>query len=757
MKQSFLLIAVLTFHFYSSFGQVDKNYVQQVNPLIGTASDFELSNGNTYPAIGMPYGMNYWSPQTAKNGDGWQYSYYAKKIAGFKQTHQPSPWINDYGCFSLMPETGKPVVDAIKRGSWFSHKAEIAKPHYYKVYLADYDVTAEITPTERAAQMRFTFGADKVAYLLIDGFNKGSSLKYIPSERKIIGSSSYNCGGVPSNFKNYFVILLDGDITDIKVWDDTLIIDKQEIDAKKAGMILKLNISHQKVVTARLASSFISIEQAERNLNQEVGTDTFDETKLKAETGWNKELGKIEIEGGTPQQITTFYTALYRTLLFPRKFYEYDASGKVVHYSPFNGNVVPGVLYTDNGFWDTFRAAFPLTTILNPDLNSEMMEGLANTYKESGWLPEWASPGHRDCMIGSNSAAIIADSYLKGIRGYDIQTLYQAILKNSENAGPLSSVGRLGVTYYNNLGYIPYDVDINENVARTLEYAYDDFTIMKLAEALDRPKEEIDRFASRAMNYKNVFNQKSHFMQGRNKDGSWQTPFVPEKWGDAFTEGCSWHYTWCVFHDIQGLQQLMGGRQNFATKLDSLFTAPPRFDFSYYGYQIHEITEMLIADMGQYAHGNQPIQHGIYLFNYAAQPWKTQYWVRETMNRLYTANSDGLCGDEDNGQTSAWYVFSAMGFYPVCPGSGEYVLGAPLFKKVTIHLSGDKTFIISAPENNESNRYCESTTLNGKFYGKLFISHKDIMNGGIMNIVMSDKPGINKKYTNEDLPFSVSK
>lgn len=765
--------------------QSEIDYADFVNPLIGTMSDFTLSNGNTYPAIGLPFGMNYWTPQTAKNGDGWQYTYSAKKITGFKQTHQPSPWINDYGCFSIMPVTlndsdldvslssnsvnlsatvnvasqlqGKLPIDPLKRASWFSHKSEISKPHYYKVYLADYDVTAEITPTERAAQLRFTFGDNNNGYLLLDGFHKGSSFKYNSANNTITGYTSYNSMGVPSNFKNYFIIQLDRQVQSVAVWNDTIISDANEIEAKKAGMILVLDISSEKSVILKVASSFVSPEQAALNLQMEVGNDTFDNTMAKAKSVWNKELGKIEAEGGTKDQLTTFYTALYRTLLFPRKFHEINKDGQTIHYSPFNGEVKPGPLFTDNGFWDTFRSAFPLTTILNPELNSQMMEGLANTYKESGWLPEWASPGHRDCMIGSNSASIIADSYLKGIRGYDIETLYQAILKNSEEEGPLSSVGRLGVKYYNKLGYIPYDVDVNENVARTLEYAYDDYTVMRLAKALNRPEEEINRFAARSQNYRNVFNKQSNFMQGRNKDGSWQTPFVPEKWGDAFTEGCSWHYTWCVFHDIKGLQDLMDGRERFANKLDSLFTAPPLFDFSYYGYQIHEITEMLIADMGQYAHGNQPVQHGIYLFNYAAQPWKTQYWVRETMNRLYTALPDGLCGDEDNGQTSAWYVFSAMGFYPVCPGSGEYVLGAPLFKKITINLPNNKKFIISAPDNSNENLYRAETKLNDTGYTKLFITHEDLMKGGTMDIKMVSVPVTNLELHESDFPFSMSK
>lgn len=755
LKLCYLILAVFCSIKVSS-QDIDFNPVNHVNPLIGTMSDFSYSNGNTYPAIGVPYGMNYWTPQTAKNGDGWQYSYSAKKIVGFKQTHQPSPWINDYGCFSLMPMTGKPVIDPLKRASWFSHKSEISKPHYYKVYLADYDVTAEITPSDRCSQMRFTFGDDDSAYIIIDGFHKGAYLKYIPDESKVIGFSSYNSGGVPANFKNYFVIYFDSEPTEISYWNDTTIIKGSEIESKKCGLILNFDIAKQNTITARIGSSFIGYEQAELNLKREIGDDNFELTLDKAASLWNSQLSKIEVEGGTQSQITTFYTALYRTLLFPRKFYEIDKNNKIVHYSPFNGEVLPGTMYTDNGFWDTFRAAFPLSTILNPELNAQMMEGLVNTYKESGWLPEWASPGHRDCMIGSNSASIIADSYLKGIRGYDIETLYQAILKNSENAGPLSSVGRLGVEFYNAQGYIPYDVDINENTARTLEYAYDDFTVMKLAQALGKPDNETELFAKRAMNYRNVFNPVTNFMQGRNKDGSFQLPFIPEKWGDAFTEGCSWHYTWCVFHDISGLIDLMGGKKNFVSKLDSLFTAAPKFDDSYYGYQIHEITEMLTANMGQYAHGNQPVQHGIYLFNYASEPWKTQYWVRETMNRLYTDLPDGLCGDEDNGQTSAWYVFSAMGFYPVCPGTGEYVLGAPLFKKITLNLNG-KRFIINAPDNIPSTPYRSFTKLNGKQYSKLFITHHDIMNGGIMDIKMTEVPNKGLKINEDDLPFSISK
>ena len=484
--------------------------------------------------------------------------------------------------------------------------------------------------------------------------------------------------------------------------------------------------------------------------------DTFDQTCQKAKDVWNRELGRIEVRGGTLAQYQNFYTAFYRTLLFPRDFTEIDKDGNIVHYSPYNGKVLPGYMYTDNGFWDTFRAAFPLNTLMYPKQNAQMMEGLANTFKESGWLPEWASPGHRDCMIGSNSAAIIADSYLKGIRGYDIETLYQGILKNSENAGPLGSVGRKGVDYYNKLGYIPSDVNINESVARTLEYSYDDFTVWKLAQALNRPQEEIDRFYKRANFYKNVFDSSTNFMRGKNKDGNWGTPFVPEKWGGDFTEGCAWHYTWSVFHDPQGLMNLMGGKDAFVAKLDAVFTTPPKYDCSYYGFPIHEIIEMTVMDMGQYAHGNQPIQHMIYLYNYAGAPWKAQKWVREVMNKLYAPTPDGLCGDEDNGQTSAWYVFSALGFYPVCPGTGEYVIGAPLFKEAVLHLQNGETFTIKAPENSNENIYIQSAKRNGRKYTKTFLRHDDILKGGKVEFKMTSEP--NKKWGTgpDDVPYSMS-
>jgi len=736
----------------------ENNPVDLVNPLMGTDSEFRLSNGNTYPAIALPWGMNFWTPQTRKMGDGWGYTYRDYKIMGIKQTHQPSPWINDYAAFSFMPLTGRIKIGENERASWFSHKSEVAKPYYYSIYLADYDVIAEVTPTERAAMFRFTFPESDSSFILLDGFNKGSMVKIIPSERKVIGYCRNNSGGVPANFHNYFVAVFDRDFVTSSTWHgDTLEADQLESEGNHAGAVLGFKTRRGDKITVKVASSFISPEQALINLTRETGSKDFESIKKEGKEAWNRQLNRISVEGGTLDQQRTFYSCFYRMILFPRQFFEINEKNEIVHYSPYNGEVLPGYMFTDNGFWDTFRALFPFTTLMYPDVNAMIMEGLANTYKESGWLPEWASPGHRNCMIGSNSASLIADSYTKGIRGYDIESLYQAIIKNTKGPGPEQSVGRLGAEYYNDLGYVPYNVGINENAARTLEYAYADFCIWQLAKELGKPQEEIDLYASRAMNYKNVFDEGRKLMRGRNLDGTFQSPFSPYKWGDAFTEGNSWHYTWSVFQDIEGLVSLMGGKENFTAKLDSVFLVPPVFDASYYGQVIHEIREMQIMNMGNYAHGNQPIQHMIYLYDYAGQPWKTQYHVREVLDKLYNYTPDGYCGDEDNGQTSAWYVFSALGFYPVTPGAGEYVFGSPLFTRVTLGFENGKKLVIRAQKNSKENIYVQSIKLNGKSIDRNFVSHKDLIRGGTLLFNMGPKPEKSRGTDEKSFPYSMSK
>lgn len=740
--------------------------VEMVNPLMGTDSEFSLSNGNTYPAIATPWGMNFWTPMTSKMGDGWTYKYDEYKIRGFKQTHQPSPWINDYAAFSFMPVAGELKFKEDERASWFSHKAETVQPHYYKVYLADYDITTEITPTERAAQFRFTFPENDQSYILLDAFFKGSMVKILPEERKIIGYCRNNSGGVPENFHNYFVAQFDKDFEVMHTWGDKWKLAKgsTENEGNHVGAVIGFKTGKGEKVHVKVASSFISPEQAQLNLDREIGDDSFEETKQKAFTAWDKELNRLRVKDDNIDNLRTFYSCLYRVLLFPRKFYELNTNNEVVHYSPYNGEVLPGYMFTDNGFWDTFRAVFPFFTLMYPTLDAQIMEGLVNTYKESGWLPEWASPGHRDCMIGSNSAINITDAYVKGVRGFDVETLYEAMIKNattsegrptSKNGNPIRSVGREGVEYYNELGYVPYDVGINENAARTLEYAFADFNIAQLATEIGKGEDAV-HFYGQSKNYVKLFDTETGWMRGKNEDGTFQAPFNPLKWGDAFTEGNSLHYTWSVFHDINGLAELMGGKESFSKKLDEVFEMPPVFDDSYYGFTIHEIREMQIMNMGNYAHGNQPIQHMIYLYNHAGEPWKAQQKIREVMTKLYAPTPDGYCGDEDNGQTSAWYVFSAIGFYSVTPGTTQYVIGSPLFKEVTMSLEDGKEFIIKAPSNDIKNVYVNKLYLNEAERTKTWIDHFDILNGGTLSFEMSDKPNYDWGSGPDDAPYSMS-
>ena len=698
--------------------------VDYVSTLVGTLSHHAFSTGNTYPAVALPWGMNFWTPQSGRMGDGWAYRYDQNWIRGFKQTHQPSPWINDYGQFAIMPVSDASRVNENARASYISHKSEVAKPYYYQVYLADHDINVELTPTERAAAFRFTFPEGKNSGIVIDAFDPGAEIQVLREKNAIVGYTTNNHGGVPENFRNWFVIKFDKPI---------------EGYTEEGHALVSVSFATERgeVVNLQTASSFISLEQAWRNLAEVEGRE-FDEIKTAARDRWNEVLGRIEVGGGSEEQYRTFYSCLYRATLFPRKFYEIDANGNPIHYSPYNGQVCDGYLYTDTGFWDTFRALFPLLNLAYPSVNEEIQQGLANIARENEFLPEWASPGHRGCMVGNNSASVVADAILKGITPEkDWQTLYDCIVYGTEHVHPeVSSTGRLGHEYYNTIGYIPYNVGIHESVARTLEYAYNDWCILQLARKLGRPQEELDKWEARSNNWKNVFDPSHNLMRGRNLDGTFQEPFSPYKWGGAFTEGNSWHYTWSVFHDVDGLAEAMGGYEEFGHMLDSVFVVPPIYDDSYYGYRIHEITEMQVANMGNYAHGNQPAQHMIYLYNWAGQPAKTQKWVREVMDRLYSSAPDGYCGDEDNGQTSAWYVFSALGFYPVCPGNGEYAIGAPLFEKAIVHLENGEDLVINA---DGCGPYIESIKLNGKAHNSWFLNHDDLKDGADITFVTSSE------------------
>ncbi len=735
----------------------EESPVDYVSTLVGTESTYALSAGNTYPAVAMPWGMNFWTPQTGKNGDGWTYQYAATRIRGLKQTHQPSPWINDYGAFSIMPVTTGPVFDENERESWFSHKAEVATPYYYKVYLAEHDVVAEVTPSERAAAFRITYPEKDMSYLVVDGYAGGSYVKVIPEQNKIVGYVKNNHGGVPENFHNWFVIVSDTPFETVETIADGKITGAQEVEADHAMALVGFRTRRGQQVGLKVASSFISIDQAELNL-QEVGDRTFDEVRTACRDSWNSALGRISVSDPDIDRLRTFYSCLYRTLLFPRDLSEVNAAGERVHYSPYNGEVRPGHMTTDTGFWDTFRSLFPLMNLVYPEQSVKVQEGLVNAYLESGFLPEWASPGHRGCMVGNNSASVVADAYINGIRGYDAEKLWDAVVSDAHGVHPeVSSTGRLGWEYYDSLGYVPCNVGINENAARTLEYAYDDWCIWRFGKALGKSEAELAPYRKAALNYRNLYDPEYKLMVGRNEDGTFSRPFSSLKWGGDFTEGNSLHYTWSVFHDPQGLIDLMGGDQVFGKMMDSVFNIPPLFDDSYYGFPIHEIREMQVMNMGNYAHGNQPIQHFIYLYDWCGQPWKAQARIREVMDKFYTAAPDGYCGDEDNGQTSAWYVFSAMGFYPVCPASGEFAVGTPLFRNVRISLPSGKTVEINASGNSRENFYVGSMRVNGKVADRTYLTYDELAAGAKVDFRMVSSPDTTRAVSASARPYSFSR
>ncbi|MEO2073146.1 MAG: GH92 family glycosyl hydrolase [Zunongwangia sp.] len=734
-----------------------KDLVEYVNTLQGTNSKFELTRGNTYPTIALPFGMNTWSPQTARNGDGWKYQYFKDTIRGFQQAHQCSSWTNDYAVFSLMPVSGQLKLSDLERGAKFNHDNEIAKPHYYKV---DFDngITTEVSPSLRGSHMRFSFPKNEKAYIVIDGYTGASGIKIDRKNRQITGFVRNGRGmDRVKGFKNYFVIQFDKSFQEAGIWENRNGKTWENQTSKEGeGIGAYIQFKDGQKVQAKIASSYVSLDQAQLNLKRELGKDrNLEQTKANAKAVWNKQLSKILVEGGTEAQMRTFYSCFFRASLFSRKFYEINENGDPFYYSPYDGKVHNGYMYTDTGFWDTFRGQFPLNAILYPEMHGNYVSALVDAYHQRGWLPSWSFPSESGGMIGNHAISLLADAYVKGLKTFNPEEALEAYYHEATNESPIGpSSGRQGWKEYFTLGYIAYP-DVREATAKTLEYAYDDFCGYQLAKASgNKYYEEI--FGRQMYNYKNVYDPEVGFMRGRKKNGEWVENFDPFEWGGPFTEGNAWHYLWSVFQDPQGLINLMGGNDNFISKLDEVFTSPNTVHVGTYGGKIHEMTEMQMANMGQYAHGNQPIQHMIYLYNYAKQPWKAQYHARNVMDKLYDYTENGYPGDEDQGQTSSWYVLSALGFYSVCPGTNQYVLGSPVFKKTTITLENGNKFVINAPKNDKDHVYIEAASLNGQNYTKNFITYDDILTGGTFDLKMSTSPNKERGTGERDKPFSLS-
>ena len=758
MVSRLLFLSICLPFLFASCQQTKKTveFVDYVNPLMGTESTFAFSHGNTYPAVAVPWGMNFWSPQTGENGSGWMYTYTDSLMRGFRQTHQPSPWINDYGTFSIMPLAGELKVSHKERLVPFSHQQEKSTPYNYSV-IFDNGVQTSLSATSRGAVFEVTFPDKEDQYVVVDAYNGGGSMVIEPGNKLLKGVSRYNNGGVPDNFANYFMVEFSHPVTGYGVYNgDTLLHEQTHVAADYSCAYLKFDVPAGEKLTIRTASSFISPEQAAINFNREVADADVKLIGGKAREQWNNYLGRVEAEGGTDDQLRTFYSCLYRTLLFPREFYEFDSQGNPVYYSPYDGNVYDGYMYTDNGFWDTFRAVHPMFTLLYPEVSERVTQSIINAYNESGFMPEWASPGHRGCMIGNNSISLLVDAWMKGIRTVDAEKALEAMIHQTQSRHPeIASVGRDGFEYYNKIGYVPYP-EVPEATAKTLEYAYADWCIARFAETLGK-QDIAGQYYRRAQNHRNLYYPEHGFMWTKDAKGNWRDKFDATEWGGPFTEGSSWHWTWSVFHDPEGLSDLMGGHEPMVARLDSMFVAPNTYNYGTYGFVIHEIAEMVALDMGQYAHGNQPVQHAIYLYDYVGQPWKTQYHIRNVMDKLYNPGSKGYCGDEDNGQTSAWYVFSAMGFYPVCPGMPEYAIGSPLFKKVTLHLSEGKTFTVSAANNAADRPYIQKAMLNGEELSRNYLTHDELLKGGELTLSMDSVPNTQRGTQPADFPYSYSK
>ena len=714
--------------------------VRYVNPLQGTDSHHGFSKGNTLPLVAMPFGMNHWSAQTAEGR--WFFSPHDRKLQGVRCTHQPSPWMADYGHFTVMANTGpERHLSPGRRARAYRGEFSAAR---FKAELLNDGTTIEMAPTVRGAIFRFRFPEGVTGRVIFEPCAGESSVEWEGGNKtSVLGLVRGNSGGVPEDFAHYFRAKFDREPTLVSNFKGEAL--TSEIEGERLGFVAEFEGGGE--VVLRIATSFVSTKQAFSNLLDEGWKNSFETIGAGAADAWKENLGRIEIETDDEDARRTFYSCLYRTQLFPRVWHEAvaDASppgplsetnhserGSIRHRSPYDGGVHDGPLYTDNGFWDTYRTEYPLLALLQPDQLAEILQGWTNAYKEGGWFPQWATPGYRACMVGTHIDAVMADAITRGVTGFEVEKALEGMLKHAEEVGdPAGAWGRIGIEDYKTKGYV--STDHHESVARSLDYAYDDWCLAQIATGEVREK-----LLARAGSYKNLFDPEVGFMRGKDAEGKWLEPWDEFQWGSPYVEGGPWQSVWAVPHDAAGLIRLLGGEEAFVAKLDAMLATPPHFTTGVYGMEIHEMTEMAQADFGQYAHSNQPVHHALYLYNAAGRPWRTQKEVRRVLDVLYTP--DDLPGDEDNGEMCAWYVLSALGLFPLTPGSGQWTLGSPLFKKATVHLPNGRDLVIEAPENSPENVYVRSVVLNGEVLDRLFLTHEEVAAGGTLRFEMSAEP-----------------
>ncbi len=727
--------------------------LQYVNILQGTDSDFDFSHGNTLPLVGTPWGMTDWAPQTGGDiRERWYFQYTVHKILGFRATHQPSPWMGDYGNFMIMPETGPLVAGAEDRAADYDVQASVFRPDYLRITLPRYRVTAELTASERCGVFRFAFEGAKEGRLLIDPAGE-SSIKIVG--RRFQGFTKAHVHPVPANYATYFVGELDRDISRHGTFPGGA--ERQSRTSQKIrrriGGYVEFPTADNPVVEVRIATSHISLEQALRNLRTET-QGGFEAVRARTAADWETNLKRIDMEG-TDQQRRTFYTCLYRALKFPHRFHEVDAQGKNIHFSPWDGKLHEGVCYVDSGLWDTFRTQFPLYSVVYPDRLGEIVEGWLNAYREGGWLPQWPSPGGFGGMVGTHADAMIADAMVKGIPGFDVQTAYDAIRKDafvvrtSDRDG-----GRMGMKEYLKLGYVPPGA-AGDCLSASLDFAYDDWCVAQAAKLLGK-NDDYKVLMGRRKTTARVGIPRWASCAPRRRTALWAEPKFDEfAWGNGYCEGGPWQCSWAVQHDAAGLAELLGGKAGLAAKLDKLFASPPTFHHVGYGHVIHEMSEMAALNSGQWAQSNQPSYHHPYLYAAAGQPWKTEFWTRKACAEFYNSSPQGYIGDEDNGSSASWYLLSAMGFYPLTPGHPSYVFTSPAIAKAILHLAGGKDFTILAPGNGVRNIYVQKRRLNGKEVAGTWIAHRDIVAGGVLEVELGDKPN-ERAVKDDELPYSAS-